>query len=93
MWLYERIKVDSVTAPWLVVKISPMIKTTDCSLEMTRNLNRVRVMMQNLSSVLGKARRVLYQVKFTDSYKYRKNLVHAQVVPRFFISLGDGVCF
>lgn len=40
-WLYERIKVDSVTVPWLVVKISQMIKTTDCSLEMTRiDLNR-----------------------------------------------------
>lgn len=39
-WLYERIKVDSVTAPWLVVKISQMIKTTDCSLEMTRKLNQ-----------------------------------------------------
>lgn len=50
-------------------------------------------MMQNVSSILGKARRVLYQVKYTDSYKYRKNLARAQVVLRFFISLGDGVCF
>lgn len=44
--------------------------------------------MQNLSSILGKARRVLYQVKFTDSYKYGKNLVHVQVVPRFFFHWG-----